>query len=74
MKAHAPSTTSVAARTRTPVSLEGIGGVVDLSVDGHDLAAELIAGGTHAAWDYDGGQRKPDWCTRQLPAERLASR
>ncbi|HPE49045.1 MAG TPA: thermonuclease family protein [Hyphomonas sp.] len=48
--------------------------VVDLSVDGHDLSAELIAGGTHAAWDYDGGQRKPDWCAPHLPAERLASR
>ena len=37
--------------------------VVDLSIDGQDLAKALIAGGTHRPWDYDGGEPKPDWCT-----------
>ena len=37
--------------------------VVDLSLEGQDLAALLVAGGTHKAWDYDGGDSKPDWCT-----------
>lgn len=36
--------------------------VVDLSVDGEDLAARLVAEGTHKVWDYDGGAPKPDWC------------
>ena len=39
--------------------------VVDLSLDGQDLAALLVAGGTHKTWDYDGGASKPDWCTRR---------
>ncbi|MEZ5945421.1 MAG: thermonuclease family protein [Hyphomonas sp.] len=47
--------------------------VVDLSVDGQDLATLLIAAGSHAAWDYDGGAPKPDWCASRRPA-RLASR
>ncbi|MBD3769663.1 MAG: thermonuclease family protein [Rhodobacterales bacterium] len=37
--------------------------VVDLSVDGQDLAALLVAAGTHKVWDYDGGAAKPNWCT-----------
>ena len=37
--------------------------VVDLSLDGQDLAAQLVAGGTHKSWDYDGGDAKPNWCT-----------
>nr|WP_321360437.1 thermonuclease family protein [uncultured Hyphomonas sp.] len=37
--------------------------VVDLSLDGQDLAARLVAGGTHKVWDYDGGAAKPEWCT-----------
>lgn len=37
--------------------------VVDLAVDGQDLAGLLIAAGTHKVWDYDGGDPKPDWCT-----------
>ena len=37
--------------------------VVDLALDGQDLAALLVAGGSHKVWDYDGGARKPDWCT-----------
>lgn len=36
--------------------------VVDLEVDGEDLASALVAGGTHRTWDYDGGAPKPDWC------------
>ena len=39
--------------------------VVDLEIDGMDVALSLIAAGTHKAWDYDGGDRKPDWCARQ---------
>ena len=37
--------------------------VVDLSIDGEDLATRLIAEGTHQVWDYDGGAPKPDWCS-----------
>ncbi len=36
--------------------------VVRLELDGRDLAALLVAGGTHRTWDYDGGDKKPDWC------------
>jgi endonuclease YncB( thermonuclease family) len=36
--------------------------VVDISIDGEDLATQLVAGGTHQVWDYDGGAPKPDWC------------
>lgn len=36
--------------------------VVDLSLDGKDVASLLVAGGTHKTWDYDGRQKKPDWC------------
>lgn len=36
--------------------------VVRLDLGGKDLASLLVAGGTHAAWDYDGRQKKPDWC------------
>jgi len=36
--------------------------VVRLDLDGKDLAALLVAGGTHRTWDYDGREKKPDWC------------
>jgi endonuclease YncB( thermonuclease family) len=36
--------------------------VVRLEIAGRDVAALLVAGGTHKVWDYDGRQRKPDWC------------
>lgn len=36
--------------------------VVDLEVDGMDVAIALVAAGTHQAWDYDGGDKKPTWC------------
>ncbi len=36
--------------------------VVSLEIDGKDVAALLVAGGTHKTWDYDGRQKKPDWC------------
>ena len=36
--------------------------VIDLSVNGEDMATALIASGHGKLWDYDGGQRKPDWC------------
>ena len=42
--------------------------VVDLAFDGQDLGKLLVANGTHKVWDYDGGQRKPDWCTVRTPA------
>lgn len=38
--------------------------VIDLAIDGEDLAGRLIAAGTHKVWDYDGGAPKPDWCAR----------
>lgn len=36
--------------------------VVHLELDGKDVAALLVAGGTHKTWDYDGREKKPDWC------------
>ncbi len=36
--------------------------VVDLEIAGEDVASKLVAGGTHRSWDYDGGERKPEWC------------
>lgn len=36
--------------------------VVRLEIDGKDVAALLVAGGTHKTWDYDGREKKPDWC------------
>ncbi|MFN7180418.1 thermonuclease family protein [Hyphomonas sp.] len=36
--------------------------VVRLDLGGSDVAALLVAGGTHRSWDYDGRQKKPDWC------------
>jgi endonuclease YncB( thermonuclease family) len=38
--------------------------VVRLSLGDEDVAALLVDGGTHRAWDYDGRQKKPDWCAR----------
>lgn len=37
--------------------------VVRLSIDGNDVAGLLVAAGTHQVWDYDGRQKKPDWCS-----------
>ncbi|MFN4224830.1 MAG: thermonuclease family protein [Hyphomonas sp.] len=36
--------------------------VVRLDLGGKDVAALLVAGGTHKVWNYDGRQKKPDWC------------
>lgn len=36
--------------------------VVRLDLGGRDVASLLVAGGTHKVWDYDGHQKKPDWC------------
>lgn len=36
--------------------------VLSLDLDGKDVADFLVAGGTHKIWDYDGHQKKPDWC------------
>ncbi|ABI77333.1 putative nuclease [Hyphomonas neptunium ATCC 15444] len=36
--------------------------VVTLAMEDDDLGRLLVAGGTHRAWDYDGGEAKPDWC------------
>lgn len=36
--------------------------VVRLDLDGKDVASLLVVGGTHRAWDYDGREKKPDWC------------
>jgi len=36
--------------------------VVRLQLDGRDIAALLVNGGTHKTWDYDGREKKPDWC------------
>jgi endonuclease YncB( thermonuclease family) len=36
--------------------------VVRLELDGSDIAGLLVDGGTHRTWDYDGRERKPDWC------------
>ena len=47
--------------------------VVDLAVDGQDLATLLVEDGTHKVWDYDGGERKPDWCTPRTPEGQAGS-
>ena len=36
--------------------------VLSLDLEGQDVASLLVAGGTHRTWDYDGRQKKPDWC------------
>ena len=38
--------------------------VVDLSVNGQDLAMQMINRGVLKRWDYDGGEPKPNWCGR----------
>ena len=43
--------------------------VVSLSIGGEDMASLLVAQGTHKAWDYDGGDAKPDWCTTLAAGE-----
>ena len=36
--------------------------IVDLVVDGMDVASQLVAAGKLKRWNFDGGERKPDWC------------
>jgi len=36
--------------------------VIDLSINGEDMGALLIAAGHAGFWDYDGGDPNPDWC------------
>ena len=36
--------------------------VIDLSVNGADMAEALIASGHGQVWNYDGGDAKPAWC------------
>ncbi len=36
--------------------------VVRLEIAGKDVGALLVSGGTHKTWDYDGREKKPDWC------------
>lgn len=36
--------------------------VVDLSVNGEDMGDALVEAGALRDWDYDGGEKKPDWC------------
>lgn len=36
--------------------------LVDLSVSGNDVADQLIAAGKLKPWNFEGGERKPDWC------------
>jgi endonuclease YncB( thermonuclease family) len=36
--------------------------VVRLELDGQDVGSVLVSGGTHRTWDYDGREKKPDWC------------
>ena len=40
--------------------------VVDLEIEGFDVAVSLIASGSHKSWDYDGRQPKPDWCAARV--------
>ena len=36
--------------------------IVDLVVDGMDVASQLVAAGKLKRWNFEGGERKPDWC------------
>lgn len=36
--------------------------VIDLSVNGTDMASALIESGHGQVWNYDGGDAKPVWC------------
>ncbi|HPG89427.1 MAG TPA: thermonuclease family protein [Hyphomicrobium sp.] len=36
--------------------------IVDLSAGGKDVADQLVASGKLKRWNFDGGERKPDWC------------
>jgi endonuclease YncB( thermonuclease family) len=48
--------------------------VVDLEVEGMDVATQLMAKGTHQAWLYDDHKPKPDWCSPPAqPAKTLSS-
>lgn len=38
--------------------------VIDISVNGQDAGAMMTGRGVLKAWDYDGGELKPDWCSR----------
>ncbi len=37
--------------------------IVDLAINGEDAAEAFIRVGSHRPWDYDGGEKKPDWCS-----------
>lgn len=43
--------------------------VVSLSLAGEDVADLLVEMGLHQAWDYDGGEGKPDWCNWRAAAK-----
>lgn len=36
--------------------------IVDLVVDGRDVASQLVTMGKLKPWNVDGGERKPNWC------------
>lgn len=36
--------------------------IVDLVADGRDVASQLVATGKLKRWNFDSGERKPDWC------------
>ena len=36
--------------------------LVDLSAGGRDVADQLVAAGHLKRWNFEGGERKPDWC------------
>lgn len=36
--------------------------VADLEIDGADFGRLMIDAGHAQPWDYDGGEKKPDWC------------
>ena len=36
--------------------------LVDLRVDGADVGSQLVAAGKLKRWNFEGGERKPNWC------------
>lgn len=36
--------------------------VADIEISNQDFRRAAIAGGKAQTWDYDGGEKKPDWC------------
>src|SRR5262249_17456300 len=36
--------------------------LVDLSVEGRDVADQLVNAGKLKRWNFEGGQPKPNWC------------